>query len=229
MGLVTIKSFPSGITLHLDPNAEFEKVLAEVETKFEESRKFFKNAKVALNIEDRIVSDEEEKLIIKAINDHTDLDLLCLVGKNPETERKFVKALKRVESQRDDNNARIYIGNIEAGEIVECEGSLIIIGDICKEAAAVATDDIIVIGTIAGQAYAGNAGKKESVIITMQLEPELLSIAGVKQRVKVKNGFGRKNKYSPIIIRLVDDKMKPDSISEELVKGIIESKNVKNL
>lgn len=229
MGLVTIKSFPSGITLHLDPNAEFEKVLAEIETKFEESRKFFKNAKVALNIEDRIVSDEEEKLIIKAINEHTDLDLLCLVGKNPETERRFVKALKRVESQRDDNNARLYVGNIEAGEIVECEGSLIVIGDICKEAAAVASEDVIVIGTIAGQAYAGNGGKKDSVIITMQLEPEILSIAGVKQRVKVKNGFGRKNKYSPIVIRLVDDKMAPDSITEELVKDIIESKNVKNL
>lgn len=229
MGLVIIKSFPSGITLHLDPNAEFEKVLAEIETKFEESRKFFKNAKVALNIEDRIVSDEEEKLIIKAINEHTDLDLLCLVGKNPETERRFVKALKRVESQRDDNNARLYVGNIEAGEIVECEGSLIVIGDICKEAAAVASEDVIVIGTIAGQAYAGNGGKKDSVIITMQLEPEILSIAGVKQRVKVKNGFGRKNKYSPIVIRLVDDKMAPDSITEELVKDIIESKNVKNL
>lgn len=229
MGLVTIKSFPSGITLHLDPNAEFDKVLSEIETKFEESRKFFKNAKVALNIEDRIVSDEEEKLIIKAINDHTDLDLLCLVGKNPETERKFVKALKRVESQRDDNNARIYVGNVDAGEIVECEGSLIILGDICKEAAAVASEDVIVIGTIAGQAYAGNGGKKDSIIIAMQLEPELLSIAGVKQRVKVKNGFGRKNKYSPIVIRLVEGKMAPDSITEELVKDIIESKNVKNL
>ncbi len=118
---------------------------------------------------------------------------------------------------------------IEAGEIVECEGSLIVIGDICKEAAAVASEDVIVIGTIAGQAYAGNGGKKDSVIITMQLEPEILSIAGVKQRVKVKNGFGRKNKYSPIVIRLVDDKMAPDSITEELVKDIIESKNVKIL
>jgi len=229
MGLVTIKSYPSGITLHLDSNADFAEVLKEVETKFEESRKFFKNAKVALNIEDRIVSDDEEKLIIKAINDHTDLDLLCLVGKNPETDRRFVKALKRVESQRDDNNARIYVGNVEAGEIVECEGSLIVIGDICKEAAVVATDDVVVIGSIYGQAYAGNTGKKNSIIIAMQLEPELLSIAGVKQRVKVKNGFGRKNKYSPIAIRLVDDKMAPDSISEELVKGIIDSKNVKNL
>ncbi|MBP5413948.1 MAG: hypothetical protein ILN61_01730 [Lachnospiraceae bacterium] len=56
MSLSNIKSFQNGIALHLDPNADFEDVLSDIETKFEESRKFFKNAKVALSIEDRIVS-----------------------------------------------------------------------------------------------------------------------------------------------------------------------------
>lgn len=229
MSFVTIKSYTGGISLHLDPNAQFGEILEEIETKFDESRKFFKNAKVALSIEDRIVSDDEEKLIIKAINEHTDLDLLCIVGKNPETNRKFVKALKRVESQRDDNNARLYVGDIEAGEIIESEGSLIVLGDVCKEAAAVATEDVIVIGTVKGQVYAGNTGKKNCFILAMGLEPDFLSIAGIKQRVKVKNVFGKKNKYSPVIIRLDEDRMISDSISEDIVKGIIKSKNVKNL
>ena len=61
MSLSTIKSFQNGIALHLDPNADFDDVLSDIGTKFEESRKFFKNAKVALSIEDRIVSEEEEK------------------------------------------------------------------------------------------------------------------------------------------------------------------------
>lgn len=229
MSLVTIKSYTSGISLHLDANADFDSIISELEKKFDESRKFFKNAKVALSIEDRIVSDEEEKLIINVINEHSDLDLICLVGKNPETNRKFVKALKRVESQRDDNNARMYVGDIEAGEIVECEGSLIVLGDVCKDAAAVATEDVIILGSVAGQVYAGNTGKKNSIIVAMQLEPDFLSIAGIKQRVKVKNVFGKKNKYSPIIIRLEEDKMVSDSISEEILKGIIKTKNVKNV
>ena len=97
MSLSTIKSFQSGIALHLDPNADFELILEDVAVKFEESRKFFRNAKVALSIEDRVVSDDEEKRIISTINQHSDVNILCIVGKNEETNRRFVKALKKVE------------------------------------------------------------------------------------------------------------------------------------
>lgn len=225
MGFVTIKSYPSGISLHLDPDADFENVLSEIQIKFEESRKFFKNAKVALSIEDRIVDEDQERLIVKAINEHTDLDLLCIVGKNPETNRKFVKALKRVESQRDDNNARVFYGDIEAGEIVESEGSLIVFGNVCKEAAAVAKDDVIVFGSILGHVYAGNTGDKSCVIVAMHLEPAFLSIGGIKQGVKIKNGFGKKAKYNPTLIRLEDEKMISKTISEEEVKELIKIKN----
>lgn len=229
MSLCTIKSYQSGISLHLDPNEEFDKVLAEVEERFEESRKFFKNAKVALSIEDRIVSDVEEKQIIHAINMHTDLDLLCLVGKNPETERKFVKALKRVESQRDDNNARFFVGDIEEGEIVEGEGTLVIMGDVCKGAAAVAKDNVIVLGSAFGQLYAGKSGNKDTFIIAMNTEPEIVSIGGLKQAVKVKGSFGKKVKYNPTMICLENDKMVSKPLTDENVKDIVKSLNVKTV
>lgn len=221
VSLSTIKSYPNGISLHLDPGADFDDVLKDVETKFEESRKFFKNAKVALSIEDRIVSDEEERLVVKAINEHSDLELLCIVGRNPETNRKYVKALKRVESQRDDNNARFYRGNVQEGEIVECEGTLVVFGDVCKGAAAVAKDNVIVIGSVYGQVYAGKGGEKNRFIVAMNLEPEILSIAGIKQGVKVKGSFGRKVKYNPTMIMLENDKMVSKSVSDDIIKEIL--------
>lgn len=229
MSLCTIKSYPNGISLHLDPKEDFDKVLAEVEERFEESRKFFKNAKVALSIEDRIVSDDEEKRIVNAINEHTDLDLLCIVGKNPETDRKYVKALKRVESQRDDNNARFYAGNVEEGEIIECEGTLVVLGDVCKGAAVVATENVIVMGCIFGQVYSGKSGNKKSFIVAMGIEPEIVSIGGLKQAVKVKGSFGRKIKYNPTVICLEDDKMVSKSLSDESVKELVNTLNVKTI
>ena len=143
MSLTTIKSYQNGIALHLDPTADFEDVLADVATKFEESRKFFKNAKVALSIEDRVLSEEEEKRIVVAINEHSDVNLMCLVGKNEETNRKYVKALKRMESQFAENNTRLYVGNINEGDIIESEGSLIVYGNVEMGGAAVAKKDII--------------------------------------------------------------------------------------
>ena len=46
---VVIKSFPSGIVLHLNPDIPFEEILSDVEDKFRESSAFFKDAKMALS------------------------------------------------------------------------------------------------------------------------------------------------------------------------------------
>lgn len=229
MGLVTIKSFSNGISLHLDPQAGFDELLAEIIEKFDESRKFFKNAKVALAIEDRLVTDEEEKQIICAINEHTDLDLICIVGKNPETNRRFVKALKKVEEQKEENNCRFYYGSVEAGEIVESEGSLVIFGDVSTEAAAVAVGNVVVIGSVYGQVYAGNKGDKNSIIFAMNLSADIVSIAGVKEKLKKKGLFSKKVKYNPIVINLEKDELVSSGVSDEVIKGILESNNVKNI
>ena len=65
---VVIKSFPSGIVLHLNPDIPFEEILSDVEDKFRESSAFFKDAKMALSIKDRVLSNEEEFQILGAIS-----------------------------------------------------------------------------------------------------------------------------------------------------------------
>ena len=50
---VIIKSFPSGIVLHLDKEIPFEELLMDIGDKFRESSGFFKDAKMALSIADR--------------------------------------------------------------------------------------------------------------------------------------------------------------------------------
>lgn len=49
---VMIKSFQNGICLCLNDSAEFEDILEEVAVKFREARHFFKDARMALSIEE---------------------------------------------------------------------------------------------------------------------------------------------------------------------------------
>lgn len=221
MSLSTIKSFQSGIALHLDPNADFDDVLADVAQKFEESRKFFKNAKVALSIEDRIVSEEEEKQIVITINQHSDINLMCLVGKNEETNRKYVKALKRMESQYAENNTRLYVGNIAEGDIIESEGSLVVYGNVEMGGAAVAQKDIIVFGDITGQVYAGTSGDKKSVVICFGLAPMKLTICDIKFLEKGKVGFGKKIKFVPQKLWIENDKVVSEVVDEHTIKDLL--------
>ena len=72
-----------------------------------------------------------------------------------------------------------------------------------------------------GQVYAGKGGEKNRFIVAMNLEPEILSIAGIKQGVKVKGSFGRKVKYNPTMIMLENDKMVSKSVSDDIIKEIL--------
>lgn len=112
---VVIKSFPSGIVLHLNPDLPFEQILADVEDKFRESSSFFKDAKMALSIKDRQLSNEEEFQILDAIANNSDLRIICLVGEDGDTNQHFVKALQQTdpEAGAESSEGQFYRGTLK--------------------------------------------------------------------------------------------------------------------
>lgn len=215
--LIVIKSYQNGISLHIEPDADFIKVLEEIAAKFMETRHFFKDARVALSIEGRLLSVEEEKEIIRVITENSDVKILCLVGKNEETNRKYVKALKRVEEEKEENTGRFYKGNLKDGQVLETESSIVIIGNVEKGAAVVATKDIIVIGSLLGEAYAGAGGEEGHFIVALQMEPQKCKIGDLRLRTKEKGLWGRKMKIQPQIAYCKDDQLVVEIITKELL------------
>ena len=61
---VIIKSFPNGIVLHLNQELDFDELLFQIAMKFKESSGFFKDAKMALSIKGRKLTDEEENQVL---------------------------------------------------------------------------------------------------------------------------------------------------------------------
>ena len=219
--LVVIKSYQNGISLHIEPDADFEKVLEEIAAKFIETKHFFKHAKGALTIEGRLLSVEEEKEIIRVSTENSDVKILCLVGKNEETNRKYVKALKRVEEEKEENTGRFYKGNLKDGQVLETESSIVIIGNVEKGAAVVATKDIIVIGSLLGEAYAGAGGEEGHFIVALQMDPQKCKIGDLRLRTKEKGLWGRKMKIQPQIAYGKDDQLVVEIITKELLDEFI--------
>lgn len=215
-GLVSVKSFPNGISLRLDSTASFDEIILEIEKRFEETRKFFKNSKVALSIENRIVNDSEEKLIVQTIEKHSDIQIICLVGRNEDTNRKFIKALKRVEEQKEENNSRLYIGDVNEGDIIESEGNLTVIGDVKEGAACVCKNSLVVLGSIYGQIYAGTSGDKNSFIISLGIESKSVRLCNHKYNaLKTKSLFSKKTKKQFSILQIgITDEIELRSIED---------------
>ncbi len=221
---VIIKSFQNGIVLHLDPELSFEDLLRDVEDKFRESSTFFKDAKMALSIKGRILSEKEEQQILDAIADNSRLRIICLVGEDEEANQHFVKALQQTDSERNDSassDGQFYRGTLKNGEVLETESSIVILGDIYPGSAIISAKDIIVLGGLFGEAYAGGNGSPGHYVAALEMSPEKLKIGDFKYHSKEKGPkWSIRAKVQPKIAYVKDEKVIIDAITKELLSEL---------
>lgn len=221
---VIIKSFQNGIVLHLDPELPFENLLTDVEDKFRESSSFFKDAKMALSIKGRVLTDEEEQQILDAISQNSLLSIICLVGEDEDTNQHFVKALQQTDSERNDSSSsegQFYRGTLKNGEMLETESSIVILGDVYPGSAIISSKDIIVLGGLFGEAYAGAGGSPGHYVAALEMSPEKLKIGDFKYHSKEKSSkWSIRAKVQPKIAYVKDEKVVVDPITKELLSEL---------
>lgn len=219
---VVIKSFPSGIVLHLDPDLPFDQLLADVGEKFRESSSFFKDAKMALSLRGRVLSDFEEQQILDAITQNSELRILCLTGEDDETNQTFVKAIRQADftGESADGNGQFYRGTLRNGQVLETESSIVVLGDVYPGSAIISARDIIVLGGLFGEAYAGGNGSSAHYVVALEMSPEKLKIGDFKYHSKDKaSKWSIRPKVQPKIAYVKDKRVVLDSLTKELLSG----------
>lgn len=216
---IMIKKFPNGITLHLNAEIGFEQLLEEIGTKFNQSRNFFRDAKVALALEGRVFSDDEERRIINSIHANSDLEIICIVGKNEETDRNFVKAIQKVEMQHTDNYGRFYRGTLKNNQKIDVEdSSIVILGDVYPGCVVTASKDIIILGGLYGEAHAGVGNDDSHYVVALEMSPEKLRIGDFRYKPKDKPRWGIKPKVQPKIAYVKDKHIVTEPITKDLLE-----------
>ena len=101
--------------------------------------------------------------------------------------------------QQDYEHAEIVKQTIRSGQTTSClTGSVIIYGDVNPGGEVVASGDIVVLGTLRGNAHAGANGRLTSVIMAMELVPLQLQIGSYVNRPPL----GQKPRGYPEIARV---------------------------
>ena len=72
---------------------------------------------------------------------------------------------------------QIHQGTLRAGDVLETDASLLVLGDVNPGARVSAAGHVLVWGTLRGVAHAGNAGDAKARIVALQLRPLQLRIA----------------------------------------------------
>ena len=198
---VIVKSFRNGITLYLDGNMEFEQLLEEVADKFKESKEFFRDATVAVSFEGRDLSFEEEDRLIEAVRVNSHLNITCIVGEDEEKSRIYGKALEAYRRKREEEESvgQFYRGTLRKGQILETESSIIVLGDVNPGSSVIAAGDIVVLGSLRGNAYAGGNGRPGHYVAALEMAPQKIKIGDFKYITNEKQRLTRYAGHSPKI------------------------------
>ena len=96
---------------------------------------------------------------------------------------------------------------IRSGQRIECQGDVVVVGDVNPGAEIIATGNIAVFGKLRGLAHAGATGRQDVIIVANYLVPQQIRIGG-KIAIIPKN----RRIDGPEIVKILDGKIVVDSL-----------------
>lgn len=173
---VIIKSNKYGLVIRLDEKLPFPELLEAVGLKFRQSADFFKDAKMAVTFQGRVLTKDQEKRLVETIVSNSQIEIICIVDERPEEEAYYQNALK-LARELDTRDGQFYRGNLRSGQSLELETSIVILGDVHPGASVTSKGNVVVLGSCRGNVYAGAAGCRDCFVAALVMKPIQIRIA----------------------------------------------------
>lgn len=213
---VIIKSNKYGLIVILDDKIPFEELLLDIADKFRESANFFKNTKMALSFRGRILTKLQEKDVVEAIVNNSGIHILCIVDESKENEEYYRQAVELAMEEKEEKDGQFYRGTLRAGQVLETETSVVILGDVNPGANVVSKGNIVILGSCRGNVYAGASGNRECFVAALIMKPLQVRIADKIARSAItKRSDTAKYNIEPMIAYVKDDHIYVKPISQD--------------
>lgn len=171
--------------IQLSAEAPFD-VLCEVLTsKFRDSSRFFKDARMAVSFSGRSLSRSEEEKILGIINENTELDVVCIVEKDVKNELMYKSAVEQTLTNIQKREGQFYRGTLGRRHILESESSIIILGDVELGAKVIAKGNIVIVGALYGSVHAGAPDDRSAYIVALSMQPKKLCIGDIEAKRQI--------------------------------------------
>lgn len=230
--LVTVKSYSKGLTLFIREDSSMEAVLEEIEQKFKQSKAFFGEMQVAISFEGRKLSDVEETSIIEYIQTYSDLQVVCIVGKDQKIQKLFEEGtyknekkelsyiLQKQKGIKSKCDARVIYQSLNREQEIISPETVIVYGDVNSGAKISSQKDVIILGTLYGEVMAGLDETKGHFVMAFNMQPQKLCI-GDKQYKNRQIGIGMfrvNSKKLPMIAFTAEDSIVMKPVTKEILE-----------
>lgn len=225
---VVIKGNKHGIVVVLDEKTDFEDLKSVIREKFEVSSKFFGNANMAVSFEGRKLSNEEQREILDIISEASELNIVCVMDNDEVADQQFQNAIEqKLKSNNSTSEGQFYKGTLRSGQVLEAESSIIVLGDVNPGGRIIAKGNVIVLGSLRGNVFAGANGNEDAFVVALEMNPMQIKIGDVIARSsdgtapKVKNKNKNKNKgVEPKISFVEDGNIYIENLDQDILEDI---------
>lgn len=201
---VIIKGNKYGIVVVLDEHTDFETLKKELADKFQSASKFFDKANMAISFEGRKLNQDEERELLNIISQNSDLNIVCVIDTDEMREKYFQKAVQEKMEELSAHTGQFYKGTLRSGQMLESESSIIILGDVNPGAKVIAKGNVIILGALKGNIYAGAGGNEDAFVVALEMAPLQIRIGDIIARSS-DDGNQKKALSHDAMIAYVDD------------------------
>ena len=190
--IVTLRAYRDGLHLIIKPRLSIAEVEEAIQQEIARMNRPLVGTSVQIVLKSPVLEEEEISLLRSKLQEDYDLTVRGIDVVDDESVSPPIAAAPTTHaiSQTTDARAprnselsRIIPHTIRSGQAEEFpQGSLIIYGDVNSGSEVKAGGDIVVLGTLRGNAYAGMNGRLSAVIIAMDFAPLQLQIGNYTSR-----------------------------------------------
>jgi len=164
---IIIKGVKDGLLFLLDDQCDFEAILNELKHKIEKTHQQLLTGPlihITVKLGNRTISEEQSKQLSDIIRSQGNLIIHAIESDVPTIPRAHAEL-------------KVITAIVRAGQEIEYDGDLLLLGDVHPGGIIRCTGDIYVLGALKGVAHAGIKGREKAIISASLLRPTQMKIA----------------------------------------------------
>ena len=179
------------LVIKIKEDAKYEEIIESFKRKIPELKKLYQDDTTPIRITGKLLKNKEIDEIQEIIKDEIDVNIEFDSPKS----LGLASIRKTFDQKIATSETKFHRGSLRSGQRMETEGSLVIIGDVNSGAEVVASDNIVVLGSLRGLAHAGAKGNKQAVIAAGVFDAVQVRIANIVKEINRDDEPLHKNSY----------------------------------
>ncbi len=168
------------ITIKINERANQKDIIDCLEEKLPDLKRLYKEERIPIFVTGKVLTnkeiDEIRQIISSQINVKIDFDSPKVLGLH-SIKKAFAREIESSET-------KFHKGSLRSGQKIEFEGSLVILGDVNAGSEVIASDNVVILGTLRGMAHAGAKGNRKAIIAANSIEAPQLRIANIVKEIE---------------------------------------------